>query len=165
MTHVVKEWAERRGRCIVLRMDSVDRSSRCWRVGVLFSQTGSTSGVERAQLQATLLAIQEVNAAGGVLDLPIEPVIYDPGSNLKKFRAFSEQLLVADRVRLLFGCYTSSSRKAVLPAVEAQKGLLFYPTLYEGFEYSSQCIYTGAAPNQNSGNCSSPRWVEWVWAI
>ena len=128
----------------------MERSSRCWRIGVLFSQTGSTSGVERTQLQATLLAIQEVNAAGGILDLPIEPIIYDPASSLKKFRAFSEQLLVSDRVRLLFGCYTSSSRKAVLPAVEAQRGLLFYPTLYEGFEYSPNCIYTGAAPNQNS---------------
>ena len=121
-----------------------------WRVGVLFSQSGVTSGVERTQLQATLLAIDEVNAAGGVLGRPLEPVIYDPESNPKLFRTLAERLLGVDRVRLVFACYMSSSRKAVLPAIEAYRGLLFYPTLYEGFEYSRHCIYTGAAPNQNS---------------
>ena len=121
-----------------------------WRVGVLFSQTGVTSGIERTQLNATLLAIEEINAAGGVLGRPIEPDIYDPASDPKKFRALAERLFQVDRVRLLFGCYMSSTRKAVLPVVEGVRGLLFYPTLYEGFEYSLHCIYTGAAPNQNS---------------
>lgn len=125
-------------------------NERAWRVGVLFSQSGVTSGVERTQLQATLLAIDEINAAGGVLNRPMEPVIYDPESNPKLFRALAERLLGADHVRLVFGCYMSSSRKAVLPVIEAYRGLLFYPTLYEGFEYSRNCIYTGAAPNQNS---------------
>ena len=68
----------------------------------------------------------------------------------KKFRALAEKLFQVDRIRLLFACYMSSTRKAVLPVVEAHRGLLFYPTLYEGFEYSRRCIYTGAAPNQNS---------------
>ena len=122
----------------------------CWRVGVLFSQSGVTSAIERTQLNATLLAIEEVNAAGGVLGRRVEPVLYDPASDPKKFRGFAERLLQVDRVRLLFGCYMSSTRKAVLPVVEAHRGLLFYPTLYEGFEYSRHCIYTGAAPNQNS---------------
>lgn len=131
-------------------MDDTTQTRRSWRVGVLFSQTGATSGVERTQLQATLLAIDEINAAGGVLDLPIEPVIYDPESNPKHFRTLAERLLAIDRVRLLFGCYMSSTRKAVLPVVESHRALLFYPTLYEGFEYSRHCIYTGAAPNQNS---------------
>jgi branched-chain amino acid transport system substrate-binding protein len=117
---------------------------------VLFSQTGVTAAIERTQLQATLLAIEEINAGGGVLDLPLEPVRYDPQSSPKLFRALAEQLLGVDRVRLVFGCYMSSSRKAVLPVIEAYRGLLFYPTLYEGFEYSRHCIYTGAAPNQNS---------------
>ena len=121
-----------------------------WRVGVLFSQTGVTAGIERTQLNATLLAIAEINAGGGVLGRPVEPVIYDPASEPKQFRAFAERLFQADRVRLLFGCYMSSTRKAVLPVVEGHRGLLFYPTLYEGFEYSRNCIYTGAAPNQNS---------------
>ncbi len=121
-----------------------------WRVGILFSQTGVTSAVEQSQLNATLLAIEEINSGGGVLDRMIEPVIYDPASDPKQFRALTERLFQLDRIRLLFGCYMSSTRKAVLPVVESHRGLLFYPTLYEGFEYSRHCIYTGAAPNQNS---------------
>jgi branched-chain amino acid transport system substrate-binding protein len=131
-------------------MVSTEDYSGSWRVGVLFSQTGVTSTIERTQLNATLLAIDEINAGGGVLGRPVEPVIYDPGSDPKKFRAFAERLFQVDRIRLLFGCYMSSTRKAVLPVVEGHRGLLFYPTLYEGFEYSRNCIYTGAAPNQNS---------------
>jgi branched-chain amino acid transport system substrate-binding protein len=133
-----------------LIMALIEDNSGAWRVGVLFSQTGVTSAIERTQLNATLLAIGEINASGGVLGRPIEPVMYDPASDPKKFRAFAERLFQVDRVRLLFACYMSSTRKAVLPVVEAHRGLLFYPTLYEGFEYSRHCIYTGAAPNQNS---------------
>jgi branched-chain amino acid transport system substrate-binding protein len=121
-----------------------------WRVGILFSQTGVTAAIERSQLNGTLLAIDEINKAGGILGRPIEPEIYDPASDPKQFRALAEKLLTVNRVRLIFGCYMSSTRKAVLPVVEAFRGLLFYPTLYEGFEYSLHCIYTGAAPNQNS---------------
>src|ERR1700733_6443245 len=131
-------------------MASVDDNSGPWRVGVLFSQSGVTSAIERTQLNATLLAIEEINANGGVLGRPIEPVMYDPASDPKKFRSFAERLFQVDRVKLLFACYMSSTRKAVLPVVEAHRGLLFYPTLYEGFEYSRHCVYTGAAPNQNS---------------
>jgi branched-chain amino acid transport system substrate-binding protein len=121
-----------------------------WLVGVLFSQTGVTAAVERSQLNATLLAIDEINRDGGVLGRPIRPIMYDPASDPMRFRALAERLLGIDRVRLIFGCYMSSTRKAVLPMVEAYRGILFYPTLYEGFEYSRHCIYTGAAPNQNS---------------
>ncbi|MHC2338520.1 transporter substrate-binding domain-containing protein [Bradyrhizobium sp. USDA 4454] len=121
-----------------------------WRVGVLFSQTGVTQAIERTQLNATLLAIDQINGNGGILGRRIEPVMYDPASDPKKSRAFAERLFQVDRVRLLFGCYMSSTRKAVLPVVEGHRGLLFYPTLYEGFEYSRHCIYAGAAPNQNS---------------
>jgi len=121
-----------------------------WRVGILFSQTGVTSAIEQSQLNATLLAIQEINSGGGVLDRMVEPVIYDPASDPKQFRSLAVRLFQVDRIRLLFGCYMSSTRKAVLPVVESHRGLLFYPTLYEGFEYSRHCIYTGAAPNQNS---------------
>jgi branched-chain amino acid transport system substrate-binding protein len=131
-------------------MSSSEDSKAPWRVGVLFSQTGVTSAVEQSQLNATRLAIEEINSAGGVLDRIIEPVIYDPASDPKQFRALAERLFQVDRIRLLFGCYMSSTRKAVLPVVESHRGLLFYPTLYEGFEYSRHCIYTGAAPNQNS---------------
>src|SRR6266852_4378335 len=131
-------------------MEDSMSGSECWRVGVLFSQTGVTAAIERSQLNATLLAIDEINKAGGVLGRAILPVVYDPASNPKQFKALAERLLTVDRVRLIFGCYMSSTRKAVLPVVEAYRGLLFYPTLYEGFEYSPHCIYTGAAPNQNS---------------
>src|SRR4051812_3043243 len=131
-------------------MNSSDKTDAPWRVGVLFSQTGVTFAVEQSQLNATLLAIEEINSSGGVLDRMIEPVIYDPASDPKQFRNLAERLFQVDRISLLFGCYMSSARKAVLPVVESHRGLLFYPTLYEGFEYSRHCIYTGAAPNQNS---------------
>ncbi len=121
-----------------------------WRVGVLFSRTGVTGAIEQTQFNGTLLALSEVNAAGGVLDRPLEAVAYDPASNPKIYRQFTERLLAVDRVRLIFGCYMSSSRKVVLPLVEAHHALLFYPTPYEGFEYSPNCIYTGPAPNQSS---------------
>ncbi len=121
-----------------------------WRFGVLFSRSGVTAAVETTQLNATVLAVASINANGGIKGRPVELVAYDPASDPKQFRAFAEQLLSKDRVRLIFGCYMSSTRKAVLPVVEAYRGLLFYPTLYEGFEYSPNCIYTGSAPNQNS---------------
>jgi branched-chain amino acid transport system substrate-binding protein len=121
-----------------------------WRFGVLFSNSGVTAGIETTQLQATILATEAINAEGGIHGRPIELVVYDPKSDPQQFHFLAERLLVRDQVRLIFGCYMSSTRKAVLPLVEAYRGLLFYPTLYEGFEYSANCIYTGAAPNQNS---------------
>ncbi len=126
-----------------------------WRFGLLSSQTGVTAAVEQTQLNASLLAIEQINRSGGVLGRPIEPVTYDPASNPKQFAACAERMLVQDSIRLIFGCYMSSTRKAVMPLVEANRGLLFYPTLYEGFEYSKNCIYTGAAPNQNSRQLAS----------
>ena len=125
-------------------------TSQHWRFGVLFSRSGVTASVETTQLNATILAVETINAAGGIRGRMIELVIYDPKSEPKSFASFAERLLSRDRVRLIFGCYMSSTRKAVLPVVEAYRGMLLYPTLYEGFEYSPSCIYTGAAPNQNS---------------
>lgn len=121
-----------------------------WTVGVLFSQSGVTGYVEQSQLQGTLLAIEEVNAAGGVLGRPIQPIIYDPGSEPEGFRRYATKLLAEDGVSVIFGCCTSRCRKPVLPLVERRNGVLFYPTIYEGFEYSPNVIYTGAAPNQSS---------------
>ncbi|MBL29194.1 MAG: amino acid ABC transporter substrate-binding protein [Rhodospirillaceae bacterium] len=125
-------------------------SSEPWRVGVLFSQSGFSAVIERTQFNGTILAIEEINAAGGIGGRPIEPVVYDPGSDFISFRRYAEHLLGEEQVNVVFGCYTSGSRKAVLPAIERKNALLFYPTLYEGFEYSPNVIYTGAAPNQNS---------------
>ncbi len=125
-------------------------SSEPLQVGVLFSETGVTSLIERAQKNATLLAIDEVNAAGGVAGRPLAAVSQDPCSDPQRFGQLAEAMVADAGISVLFGCYMSSSRKAVLPVVERHRALLFYPTLYEGFEYSNHVIYTGAAPNQNS---------------
>lgn len=120
------------------------------RVGVLFSETGVTALVERTQRRAVELALEELNTSGGVLGRPLQAVIYDPASDPRRYRQLAEDLLETDGIEVIFGCYMSSTRKAVLPVVERRGGLLFYPTLYEGFEFSPNCIYSGAAPNQNS---------------
>lgn len=106
--------------------------------------------IEDTQLRGTLTAIDEINDSGGVNGRPIEPIVYDPGSESRAFGRLAKKLMVEDGVSTIFGCYTSSSRKAVLPVVERLNGLLWYPTLYEGFEFSPNVIYTGATPNQNS---------------
>lgn len=121
-----------------------------YKVGVLFSKTGVTSVIEKTQLNATLLAIREINAAGGIHGKTIMPVVYDPASNPEKFYLYAKRLVEKDRVNMIFGCYMSSTRKAVIPIVENFNGLLWYPTMYEGYEFSDNVIYTGAAPNQNS---------------
>ncbi|MGN6114266.1 MAG: transporter substrate-binding domain-containing protein [Nitrobacter sp.] len=121
-----------------------------WRIGVLFSRTGFMSVIEETQYYGTMLAIEEINSIGGINGRELVPVIYDPGSEALSFGHFAKRLMIEDNVSTIFGCYTSSSRKAVLPVVERLNGLLWYPTLYEGFEASPNVIYTGAAPNQNS---------------
>lgn len=119
-------------------------------VGVLFSKTGITSAIESSQLYGTLFAIREINDSGGIGGRELVPIIYDPESDPEKYRMLAERLVLIDEVQVIFGCYMSSARKAVVPVVERWNRLLFYPTLYEGFEYSENVIYTGAAPNQNS---------------
>ncbi len=105
------------------------KTSEPWRVGVLFSRTGSTAVIEDTQIRGTLTAVEEINDAGGVNGRPIEPVIYDPASETSAFGRCAKRLMVEDGVTTIFGCYTSSSRKAVLPVVERLNGLLWYPTL------------------------------------
>ncbi len=121
-----------------------------WRVGILFSRSGFTSVSESEHFFGTVLAIEEINAAGGVLGRLIEPVVLDPKSDPSEYRRCAEQMLLDDGVSVIFGCSTSSTRKAVLPVIERCNGLLWYCSLYEGFEFSPNVIYTGAAPNQNS---------------
>ncbi|MEI6039637.1 MAG: transporter substrate-binding domain-containing protein [Actinomycetes bacterium] len=120
------------------------------KVGVLFSRTGPTATIETSQLEATLFAIDEINQAGGINGRELKPVHYDPCSDPIKFRFFAEKLILEDNVNVIFGCYLSNTRKAVLSIVEKWQRLLFYPTPYEGFEFSRNIIYTGPAPNQNS---------------
>ncbi|MCB6179947.1 transporter substrate-binding domain-containing protein [Rhodobacter sp. Har01] len=121
-----------------------------WRVGVLFSRSGFMALIEETQYRGTMIAIEEINARGGVNGREIVPVVYDPASDNALFRSQARRMLTEEGLSTIFGCYTSSSRKSVLPVVERLNGLLWYPTLYEGFEFSPNIIYTGAAPNQNS---------------
>ncbi len=118
------------------------------KIGVLHSLTGTMSISEISVKDATLLAVEEINAAGGVLGRPLEAVIEDGASDLQTFSQKAKQLLLEAQVAVLFGCWTSASRKAVLPALEHSSGLLFYPVQYEGLEQSPNIFYTGAAPNQ-----------------
>ena len=120
------------------------------KVGILYSETGVTSGIESSQLLGTLFAIEEINQSGGINGREITPVHYDPQSDPTRYRALAERLVSIDNVKVIFGCYMSNTRKAVIPVVERWNRILFYATLYEGFEFSNNLIYTGAAPNQNS---------------
>lgn len=118
------------------------------RVGILHSLSGTMALSERSVVNATLLAIEEINASGGVLGLPIEPVVRDGASDAATFAREAEALILQDQVAVIFGCWTSASRKTVLPVIERHQHLLFYPVQYEGMESSPHIVYTGAAPNQ-----------------
>ena len=95
-----------------------------------------------------LMAVAEINAKGGVMGRKIQPVVVDPASNWDLFAEKAKQLLLQDKVAVVFGCWTSVSRKSVLPVFENNNGLLFYPVQYEGEECSKNVFYTGATPNQ-----------------
>jgi len=118
-------------------------------IGVLFSETGPTAVIEKTQLHATRLAIARANRDLERAGFELVPHHCDPQSDPRLFAALGEKLIVDHGVNVIFGCYTSASRKAVLPVVEKYNRLLFYPTLYEGFEFSPNVVYTGACPNQN----------------
>jgi urea transport system substrate-binding protein len=122
--------------------------SEGWRVGVLFSRSGLTGLTESEHLRGTILAIEEINRAGGILGRELVPVFRDPQSSPTGYRQMARQLIVDEGVTTIFGCSHSASRKAVLPLVERHDALLFYPSVYEGFEYSENVIYVGATLNQ-----------------
>jgi len=117
-------------------------------VGILHSQTGPMAVSERSMIDAEVLALEEINASGGLLGRPVRWVIADGASDWPTFAREAERLIADDRASVLFGCWTSASRKSVLPVIEAADHLLVYPMAYEGLETSPQVIYTGAAPNQ-----------------
>lgn len=118
------------------------------KVGILHSLSGTMAISEKSVRDATLLAIEEINKAGGVTGKKLEPVIEDGASDWPTFAEKSKKLIQSDKVACVFGCWTSASRKAVLPVFESLKGLLWYPVQYEGLEASPNIFYTGAAPNQ-----------------
>ncbi len=118
------------------------------KVGLLHSLTGSMAISEKAVRDAEVLAIEEINASGGVLGKQIVYVEEDGASEPSTFATKAEKLVDSEKVKTVFGCWTSSSRKAVKPVFEDYNSLLWYPVQYEGMEQSPNIVYTGAAPNQ-----------------
>lgn len=117
-------------------------------VGQLHSGTGTMAISETGSIQAEQLAIDEINAMGGILGRKIKVIKEDGASDWPTFAEKSKKLLVNDKVAAVFGCWTSASRKAVLPVFEKENGLLYYPTFYEGLEQSKNVIYTGQEATQ-----------------
>ena len=126
-------------------------------VGVLFSLTGGLSIIEKSLADATMMAIDEINASGGVMGKMIKPIMEDGASDPKTYNEKASKLVIRDRVPTVFGSYTSASRKAVLPVFEKRNSMYFYPTYYEGFECSKNVVYTGAVPNQQLSN-----FIPWI---
>ncbi|MCE5180844.1 MAG: urea ABC transporter substrate-binding protein [Betaproteobacteria bacterium] len=118
------------------------------RIGVLHSLVGTMSANEKPLVNAVKLAVEEINAAGGLLGRPVEIVVADGRSDDRVFAAEAERLIASEKVSALFACWTSSCRKAVKPVVEKHRHLMFYPIQYEGMEQSPNIFYTGSAPNQ-----------------
>jgi urea transport system substrate-binding protein len=126
------------------------RAADTIKVGVLHSLSGTMSISETALKDVALMTIEEINASGGVLGKKLEPVVVDPASNWPLFAEKARQLITQDKVAVVFGCWTSVSRKSVLPVFKELDGLLFYPVQYEGEELEKNVFYTGAAPNQQA---------------
>ncbi len=118
------------------------------KVGILHSFSGTMAISETSVADATLLAIEEINERGGILGRKVEAVVVDGSSDWQTFAEQAERLITEEKVSVVFGCWTSASRRTVKPVFEKHNHLLFYPVQYEGLEESQNIIYTGAAPNQ-----------------
>ncbi|MBX9716113.1 MAG: urea ABC transporter substrate-binding protein, partial [Burkholderiaceae bacterium] len=133
-----------------LGLSSFARAADTIKVGVLHSLSGTMAISETVLKDTVLMTIDEINAKGGVLGKQLEAVVVDPASNWPLFAEKAKQLITQDKVVVTFGCWTSVSRKSVLPVFEELNSLLFYPVQYEGEELSKNVFYTGAAPNQQA---------------
>ncbi|WP_213875721.1 urea ABC transporter substrate-binding protein [Pseudomonas sp. dw_358] len=120
------------------------------KVGIIQSLTGTMAMSETSVVDAEKLAIEQINASGGVLGKTIEPIVEDGASDWPTYAEKARKLLESDHVAVTFGAYTSASRKAVLPIFEKDKGLLYYPTFYEGLEKSPNIMYVGALASQQT---------------
>ncbi|MBM4138407.1 MAG: urea ABC transporter substrate-binding protein [Nitrospira sp.] len=120
------------------------------KIGILHSLSGTMAISEVSLRDVVLMAVEEINKAGGVMGRQVESVVVDPASNWDLFAEKAKQLLLQDKVSVVFGCWTSVSRKSVLPVFEKNNGMLFYPVQYEGEECSKNVFYTGAAVNQQA---------------
>ena len=138
------------GATMLATVSSANAQSGTIKVGVLHSLSGTMAISETTLKDAMLMMIAEQNKKGGLLGKKLEAVVVDPASNWPLFAEKTRQLLAVDKVAAIFGCWTSVSRKSVLPVVEELNGILFYPVQYEGEESSRNVFYTGAAPNQQA---------------
>ena len=120
------------------------------KIGILHSLSGTMAISETTLKDTMLMLIEQQNKKGGILGRKIEPVVVDPASNWPLFAEKARELLTVQKVDVLFGCWTSVSRKSALPVLEELNGLLFYPVQYEGEESSKNVFYTGASPNQQA---------------
>jgi urea transport system substrate-binding protein len=120
------------------------------KVGILHSLSGTMAISETSLKDVALMTIDEINASGGVMGKKLEAVVVDPASNWPLFAEKAKQLIANDKVAAVFGCWTSVSRKSVLPVFKETNNLLFYPVQYEGEELEKNVFYTGAAPNQQA---------------
>ncbi|WP_058441461.1 transporter substrate-binding protein [Legionella brunensis] len=123
-------------------------SKKTVKIGILHSLSGVMGNSETALKEMLIMEINLINQAGGILGYQLEPVIENPKSDWSLYAKKAKKLLLHDKVAVIFGCWTSASRKAVLPILEQYNGLLFYPVQYEGNEQSNNIFYTGATPNQ-----------------
>jgi len=135
---------------ILLCLSGIATAADTIKVGILHSLSGTMAISETTLKDTMLMLIDEQNKKGGLLGKKIEPVVVDPASNWPLFAEKARELLEKDKVAAVFGCWTSVSRKSVLPVFEELDGLLFYPVQYEGEESSKNVFYTGAAPNQQA---------------
>jgi urea transport system substrate-binding protein len=133
-----------------ITIGSVAQAADTIKVGILHSLSGTMAISETTLKDTMLMLIEEQNKKGGLLGKKLEPVVVDPASNWPLFAEKTRELITKDGVDAIFGCWTSVSRKSVLPVVEELKVPLFYPVQYEGEESSKYVYYTGAAPNQQA---------------
>jgi urea transport system substrate-binding protein len=129
---------------------AIAQASDTIKVGVLHSLSGTMAISETTLKDTVLMQIEEQNKKGGLLGKKLEAVVVDPASNWPLFAEKTRELLAKEKVDVIFGCWTSVSRKSVLPVIEELNGLMFYPVQYEGEESSKNVFYTGAAPNQQA---------------
>jgi len=138
------------GVSLALGLTGLAQAADTIKVGVLHSLSGTMAISETTLKDTMLMLIEEQNKKGGLLGKKLEAVVVDPASNWPLFAEKARELLTKDKVAATFGCWTSVSRKSVLPVFEELNGLLFYPVQYEGEESSKNVFYTGAAPNQQA---------------
>jgi urea transport system substrate-binding protein len=129
---------------------AADAGEETIKIGILHSLSGTMAISEAVLKDTVLMLIADQNKKGGLLGRKLEPIVVDPASDWDVFAKKARELLTTEKVEVVFGCWTSASRKSVLPIFEELNGLLFYPVQYEGEESSRNIFYTGAAPNQQA---------------